>query len=44
MHQAVGKLMGVVHQFRFAATEEQRAKAVEVLDDARRKLYGILAD
>ena len=31
-------------QFRFAATDEQRAKAVTHLDDARRALYGILAD
>jgi len=44
LHEAVGKLMGVVHQFRFAATDEQRAKAVSHLDDARRALYGILAD
>jgi DNA-binding PadR family transcriptional regulator len=44
MHEAILKLMGVVHQFRFAATDEQRAKAVEKLDEARRALYGILAD
>jgi DNA-binding PadR family transcriptional regulator len=44
LHESVGKLMGVVHQFRFAATDEQRAKAVEQLDQARRALYGILAD
>jgi DNA-binding PadR family transcriptional regulator len=44
LHESVGKLMGVVHQFRFAATEEQRAKAVTTLDDARRALYAILAD
>lgn len=44
LHESIGKLMGVVHQFRFAATEEQRAKAVEKLDETRRALYGILAD
>ena len=44
LHDAVGKLMGVVHQFRFAATDDQRAKAIAHLDDARRALYGILAD
>ena len=44
LHESVGKLMGVVHQFRFAATAEQRAAAVEKLDEARRALYGILAD
>jgi len=44
LHESVAKLMGVVHQFRFAATDEQRAKAVEQLDETRRALYGILAD
>ena len=44
LHESIQKLMGVVHQFRFAATDEQRAKAVEKLDEARRALYGILAD
>jgi DNA-binding PadR family transcriptional regulator len=44
LHQAIGKLMGVVHQFRFAATDEQRTKAVAALDDARKALYGILAE
>src|SRR6187402_3527234 len=38
LHEAIQKLMGVVHQFRFAATDEQRAKAVETLDEARRTL------
>jgi len=36
--------MGVIHQFRFAATPEQRAKAVTQIDELRRSLYGILAD
>lgn len=44
LHEAVAKLMGVVHQFRFAATDEQRAAAVVKLDETRRALYGILAD
>ena len=44
LHESVAKLMGVIHQFRFAATDEQRAKAVAQLDDTRRALYGILAD
>lgn len=42
--QSVGKLMGVVGQFHHAATDEQRAAAVEKLDEARRALYLILAD
>ena len=44
LHESIVKLMGVVHQFRFAATDEQRAKAVAQLDETRRALYGILAD
>ncbi|MFF2315367.1 PadR family transcriptional regulator [Arthrobacter sp. NPDC058097] len=43
-HQSVEKLMGVIHQFRFAATEEQRAAAMEKIDETRRALYQILAD
>jgi DNA-binding PadR family transcriptional regulator len=43
-HQSVGKLMGVIHQFRFSASEEQRNAAMEVIDDTRRALYRILAD
>lgn len=42
--ESVGKLMGVVQQFRHAATDAQRAAAVEKLDEARRALYLILAD
>jgi DNA-binding PadR family transcriptional regulator len=42
-HQSVGKLMGVIHQFR-SATDEQRTAAVEKLDETRRALYRILAD
>lgn len=44
LHESVAKLMGVIHQFRFAATEEQRTKAVAQLDETRRTLYTILAD
>ncbi|MFK4640786.1 PadR family transcriptional regulator [Paenarthrobacter histidinolovorans] len=43
-HQSIGKLMGVVHQFRGAATDEQRRAAIEKLDETRRALYLILAD
>lgn len=44
LHESIGKLMGVVHQFRFAANDTQRAAAVEKIDEARRALYLILAD
>jgi DNA-binding PadR family transcriptional regulator len=43
-HQSIGKLMGVIHQFRTGVTEEQRAAAIEKLDETRRALYKILAD
>jgi DNA-binding PadR family transcriptional regulator len=43
-HQSVGKLMGVLHQFRVAATDEQRLAAVDKIDEARRALYLILAE
>jgi hypothetical protein len=36
--------MGVIHQLRFAATDAQRASAIEKLDETRRALYAILAD
>ncbi|WP_373317454.1 PadR family transcriptional regulator [Protaetiibacter mangrovi] len=42
--QSVGKLMGVVGQFHHAASDAQRAAAIEKLDEARRALYLILAD
>ncbi|MET4782625.1 PadR family transcriptional regulator [Glaciihabitans sp. UYNi722] len=42
--ESAGKLMGVVAQFRHAATDEQRKAAAEKLDEARRALYLILAE
>lgn len=44
LHESIAKLMGVIHQLRFAATDDQRAKAIEKLDETRRALYAILAD
>jgi len=41
--ESVGKLMGVVQQFR-GTTEAQRTAAIEKLDETRRALYLILAD
>lgn len=40
---AIGKLMGVVYQFRMA-DQAQRARAVEKIDALRRDLYAILAE
>jgi DNA-binding PadR family transcriptional regulator len=44
LHESIAKLMGVIHQLRFAASDAQRAKAIETLDETRRALYAILAD
>ena len=44
LHESIAKLMGVIHQLRFAATEAQRTKAIATLDETRRALYAILAD
>jgi DNA-binding PadR family transcriptional regulator len=43
-HQSIGKLMAAVHQFRTGVTGEQRAAAIEKMDETRRALYKILAD
>ncbi|MGB8020955.1 MAG: PadR family transcriptional regulator [Candidatus Nanopelagicales bacterium] len=43
MRDSLMALMGVAHQFRFA-TDEQRQRASELLDEARRALHGILAE
>jgi DNA-binding PadR family transcriptional regulator len=40
----IGQVMGAVWQIVSTGSEAQRAAAVDVLVDARRKLYGILAD
>jgi hypothetical protein len=36
--------MAAIHQFRSGVTQEQRAAAIEKLDETRRALYKILAD
>jgi len=42
--QSAMKFMGVLHQFKVAATDEQRAKAAAAIDEARKALYLILAE
>lgn len=44
VHQAVGQLMMALRQVMTAGGEEQRTRALDVVNDARRRLYGILAD
>lgn len=43
-HEAVGKLMRAVFQIGKSGTPEQVKAGVEVLNDARKRLYAILAD
>ncbi|MCW2918300.1 MAG: transcriptional regulator, PadR-like family [Actinomycetia bacterium] len=42
--EAVGQLVMALHQVMVAGTEDQKAQALDVISDARRRLYGILAD
>ncbi|WP_373863561.1 PadR family transcriptional regulator [Nocardia vermiculata] len=44
LRELVGQLMGAVGQVARAGTPEQAAKAAEVLTEARRSVYRILAD
>lgn len=44
LRDSVTALMGVVHQYRLASTDEQRERAVEQLDQTRRALHGILGE
>ena len=44
LHESIGKLMGVVHQFRFAANDDQRRQAAEKIDELRKALYLLLAE
>ncbi|MBW8487328.1 PadR family transcriptional regulator [Actinomadura parmotrematis] len=42
--EAIGQLMGALHQVMAVGSEAQQARALDVVNDARRRLYGILAD
>jgi DNA-binding PadR family transcriptional regulator len=44
LHQGLRKLMGATRELSESGTEEQRTRAVELLDEARRKIYGMLAE
>jgi hypothetical protein len=40
----MGQLMMAIRQVMHAGSESQKARALDVVNDARRRLYGILAD
>ena len=44
LQAAIGPLIQATSQVGQVGTDEQRAKAVEILTDARRRLYGLLAE
>jgi DNA-binding PadR family transcriptional regulator len=44
VHSATGQLVMAIRQVMHAGSEEQRERALDIINDARRRLYGILAD
>jgi DNA-binding PadR family transcriptional regulator len=44
LRTAVGQLMGAVAQSAFAASEEQQARVVDIVNNARREVYNILGE
>ena len=44
LRNAIGQLMGATMQVAHAATENQKQRAVEVLNEARREVYAILGE
>ena len=44
LRQVIGQTVGAIIQVASTGTPDQRAKAVEILAETRRKLYGLLAE
>ena len=44
LRQVIGQTVGAIIQVASTGTPDQRAKAVEILADTRRRLYGLLAE
>jgi DNA-binding PadR family transcriptional regulator len=44
LRNAVGQLMGAVAQSAYAASEEQQARIVDIVNNARREVYNILGE
>ncbi|RFU38849.1 PadR family transcriptional regulator, partial [Actinomadura logoneensis] len=42
--EAIRQLMGALHQVMAVGSPSQQSRALDVVNDARRRLYGILAD
>jgi DNA-binding PadR family transcriptional regulator len=44
LRSAVGQLMGAVAQSAYAANEEQQQRIVDIVNNARREIYGVLGE
>lgn len=44
LKQVIGQTVGAIIQLTSTGTPDQRAKAIEILADTRRRLYGVLAE
>uniref|UniRef100_A0A5Q5BRU3 Transcriptional regulator, PadR family n=2 Tax=unclassified Mycobacterium TaxID=2642494 RepID=A0A5Q5BRU3_MYCSS len=44
LRSAVGQLVGAVAQSSYAASEEQQARILEIVNNARREIYGVLGE
>ena len=44
LRNAIGQLMGATMQVAHAATSNQKQRAIEVLNEARREVYAILGE
>ena len=44
LRQSLHKLMGATREVASSGTDDQRAKATELIDNLRRALYGILSE
>jgi DNA-binding PadR family transcriptional regulator len=44
LRNAVGQLMGAVAQSAYAASEDQQARILEIVNTARREIYGVLGE
>jgi hypothetical protein len=44
LRAAVGQLMGAVAQSAYAADEAQQQRIVDIVNNARREIYGVLGE
>ncbi len=44
LRSAAGQLMGAIAQSAYAASDEQQARIIEIVNNARREIYGVLGE